>query len=504
MGEYFSNFWNWLTNNQSSKKQVAPPRKKFQSAVTTKKKLELNRAKMEAEMQRMQNDYLTTSNDNTWVESRNPAVRASRPKNPHLHDRATEGAKAYAAWEKEHPIASAWGNVLGAAPLAVAATPAVAAGGSGLVALGDAAAATAAGQALTSALAPVATAATTSVAGAPLLSWLDAGVTAGFGAHGLNTAIEEGGISPTTALELAPATRILKPIYNTTKNTITNLPKTVPVSNVERRAIEVLLRSSGGKGSGMSFSDIKNSILNNKKHQLGVLKYVISGKGDAKSLVPGDMYTGFRQSIGYDIPSIKLKSDGEKYGDIIDAILYKKQINPEYGIIPSQESLFEFGLTPDAVKKYTEVQKYKVLPQYDNSKGFGNIVPQFQYKDITNKHAPVVYNDYDNLSSRPTSISVATTNRIGADLGHYDMQIGNLNGYPVYRWQDIYEFNPSQYKKTWDLYDNGFGRSSKMETRLKNIFLDRLNKAHTPITIQRNWFSDPFGWPAENYGFALE
>ena len=38
-----------------------------------------------------QSDYLTASNDNTWVENRDPRVAAARPKNPHLAERALQG-----------------------------------------------------------------------------------------------------------------------------------------------------------------------------------------------------------------------------------------------------------------------------------------------------------------------------------------------------------------------------------------------------------------------------
>jgi hypothetical protein len=54
--------------------------------------------------------------------------------------------------------------------------------------------------------------------------WFDLGLTSGFGAHGIQTAINEGGISPTTALELLPVTRVVKPAvgmgYNAAKPAI--------------------------------------------------------------------------------------------------------------------------------------------------------------------------------------------------------------------------------------------------------------------------------------------
>lgn len=153
-------------------------------------------------------DYLTTSNDNTWTSANR------NPKNQHLQARVTKGAKAHASWEKEHPTLTKWGNVLGAAPFAVAAAPLAATAGSGIVALADAAAATSIGQGVTNFLAPIAG---TSIGGASIPQWLDTGLTSAFGAHGIQTTIDKGEISPTTALEIAPLGRLAKPIYNTGK-----------------------------------------------------------------------------------------------------------------------------------------------------------------------------------------------------------------------------------------------------------------------------------------------
>lgn len=61
------------------------------------------------------------SNDNAWVDT----PLTYKKKNPHLSRRAEEGAKAHAAWKKEHPVLNTIGTSLGAAPFAVAAIPVV-------------------------------------------------------------------------------------------------------------------------------------------------------------------------------------------------------------------------------------------------------------------------------------------------------------------------------------------------------------------------------------------
>lgn len=79
-------------------------------------------ARMQEALEQRTKDYLTESNDNAWIDY---SYTRKKPKNPHLAQRAVEGAKAHAAWEKEHPVLNTLGMGLGAAPFAVAAIPAV-------------------------------------------------------------------------------------------------------------------------------------------------------------------------------------------------------------------------------------------------------------------------------------------------------------------------------------------------------------------------------------------
>jgi len=150
-------------------------------------------------------------------------VKASKHKNPHLTERSIRGAKAHAAWEKEHPNLTAWSYLPSAVVLGTALAPLGATAGSGIATLGDAAAATSAGQAITTGLTPLVTAASTNVAGAPLYTWADAVLSSIFGAHGIQTAMDEGGVSPTTALEIAPLGRLAKPMWNAGKETAYNI-----------------------------------------------------------------------------------------------------------------------------------------------------------------------------------------------------------------------------------------------------------------------------------------
>lgn len=122
-------------------------------------------------------------------------VANGRPVNTHLRKAFDEGAKQHAAWTKEHPWLETAGLIAGAAPFAVAATPAIVGGGE---------------------------------LAYPILTnpYVDAGITSAFAGHGLNHTINEGidgwGDAAMTALELSPLGRLARPMFNETALAIEN------------------------------------------------------------------------------------------------------------------------------------------------------------------------------------------------------------------------------------------------------------------------------------------
>lgn len=142
------------------------------------------------------NDYLTMSNDNTMVNN-----VPHREYNPHLKYSAIQGAKDHVLWEKQHPNATAWGNVAAAIPFAVAAAP-FAAG------IADYVGGTALGQGITEGLGYMANVAKNST----WLPWADAAASSYFGAKGLQD-IQNGTFTPETAMDVLPLAQVAKPIY---------------------------------------------------------------------------------------------------------------------------------------------------------------------------------------------------------------------------------------------------------------------------------------------------
>ena len=88
-----------------------------------------------------------------------------------------------------------------------------------MAAAGEAAASTALGQAMTSTLSPLAQLMVTG----KYMPYVNAGLSSIFAAHGLND-IMQGKFTPETAMDIAPLTQLIKPMYNTL-NTEVKLPK---------------------------------------------------------------------------------------------------------------------------------------------------------------------------------------------------------------------------------------------------------------------------------------
>ena len=150
--------------------------------VTGKDRRKERLARLQQEMERRQNDYLTMSNDNTWVATPgNP----DRTQNPHLAERALYGARQHGEWVKAHPILNTVGMGLGAAPFAVATYPFMAAAGE---------------------------------VAAPVLAnpYVDAAMVSMGGADAAHS-IANGGADAMTALELAPMIRPAKAVYDAGK-----------------------------------------------------------------------------------------------------------------------------------------------------------------------------------------------------------------------------------------------------------------------------------------------
>lgn len=127
-----------------------------------------------------------------------------------------------------------------------------------------------------------------------------------------------------------------------------------------------------------------------------------------------------------------------------DMILYNKTINPSYGV---KKINIDYG-------------PHKNIETLD----FFTKKPIQKASNVTNKTPWKGANN--NLDYR------------GVDAAGHLVQEGTSNGKKVYRAQDIWKFNPDEYKQKWSSYD----LNSKAVLGLK--ILDKLG---TPVIVRTPW-----------------
>lgn len=147
---------------------------------------------------------------------------------------------------------------------------------------------------------------------------------------------------------------------------------------------------------------------------------------------------------------------------MIDAYLYNKTINPSYGV---KKINVDYGPHENYIRK---IYPYKDIPVYENTEtlDFFTKKPMQKASNITNKTPWKGANN--NLDFGDNGVDAA---------GHL-VQEGISNGEKVYRAQDIWKFNPDEYKQKWSSYD----LDSKAVLGLK--ILDKLG---TPVIIRTPW-----------------
>lgn len=211
-----------------------------------------------------------------------------------------------------------------------------------------------------------------------------------------------------------------------------------------KRSIEVAMRTSNDANP---IEDILYNMhkATPKKHA-GVLSYVSTGVG-YNTYAP-EAYTGFQRTV--------------KGNDMIDAYLYNKTINPSYGV---KKINIDYGPHEDYIRK---VYPYKDIPVYENTEtiDFFTKKPLKKAINITNTTQWKSANNNLDFGDK------------GVDAAGHLVQEGMSNGKKVYRAQDIWKFNPDEYKKKWSSFD----LDSKAMLGLK--ILDKLG---TPVITRTPW-----------------
>ena len=263
-------------------------------------------------------------------------------------------------------------------------------------------------------------------------------------------------------------------------------------SNVEKRAVETAMRTTKNENplSEMSvgFRQMLQGINGGKTRLFHIGDYILTGrrvgpKGYYNSLAPfrpsinkpglknsiktfihpegtSSAYTGF----------IKVNNAPEQFvgNDVIDAFLYEKTIDPRYGLHKVEP---EYGIHTDYVNKWypnKKIQVYEVQNSLD--------IPAEQVTSQS-KGIPTMFPD-KSFSGNGTHIYDAS--------GHLQ-QTGIYNGRTVRRRQDIWKFNPPEYKQKWFEHRSSYTQQPLWKKKLLDFGLRRVDKIGTPIIVRTKW-----------------
>lgn len=143
----------------------------------------------------------------------------------------------------------------------------------------------------------------------------------------------------------------------------------------------------------------------------------------------------------------------------------KKTIDPKFGV---QKVEPDYGIHTDYVNKWYPNKKIQVYEVQNNSN-----IPNSQVHSISVK--PVNYNSWDFGTNQNNIINVA---------GHLK-QNGIYDEKEVIRRQDIWKFNPTEYKQKW--INNGFTYVPLWKKKLLDMGLRYVDRIGTPVITRTKW-----------------
>lgn len=241
-------------------------------------------------------------------------------------------------------------------------------------------------------------------------------------------------------------------------------------TDAERRGIEVFMRTSGGAVNPIPF--VSNGWKKaNRNRKEAVLDYVLTGykpkshgKGYYTSLRPDSRkyYQGTNGTMGGE-PAIAGADD------IIDAFLYKKDIDPRFGLHRIYGA--DAGMhTPYVSKNYPN----KDIPVYEQAAN------RRMWAPVTSNKRGIQWDNPVGTDENDVFVNPELLGK-GVDVGGYLMRRGVLNGKPVYQAQDIWKFNPEDYMKKWLTNNPNPSFTDKLKSILMRMGLRETDVLGTPI-----------------------
>lgn len=279
------------------------------------------------------------------------------------------------------------------------------------------------------------------------------------------------------------------------KSLVTNMVK-YP-QNVGRRAVETAMRTTPLANPLPEISNNFHTMLqgNNggKTRLFHIGNYILTGK----RVGPKGYYNSFApfvqlNDVFVSKPSLKDKikaftrPEGASYAfsgyvdqlgqvpqytggnDIIDAFLYQKIIDPKYGVRKMDS---DYGIHTDYVNKQYPNKKIQVYEVQNSSN-----IPESQ---VTSKSSWVP-------SSEVSEDFGTNYNNILNAAGHLK-QMGTYNGQLVRRRQDIWKFNPAEYKQKWFANRTAYTDEPLWKKKLLDMGLRYVDNIGTPVITKTRW-----------------
>lgn len=154
--------------------------------------------------------------------------------------------------------------------------------------------------------------------------------------------------------------------------------------------------------------------------------------------------------------------------DMIDAFLYQKTIDPKYGVRKMDS---DYGIHTDYVNK-----------QYPNKK-----IQVYEVQNSSNIPESQVISKSSWVPSSEVSEDFGTNyNNVLNAAGHLK-QTGVYNGRMVRRRQDIWKFNPAEYKQRWFENRTAYTDEPLWKKKLLDMGLRYVDNIGTPVITKTRW-----------------
>lgn len=251
---------------------------------------------------------------------------------------------------------------------------------------------------------------------------------------------------------------------------------TIAHTPIGRRAIEMAMRSSrGGQAGNLNFTlpAIRNTLFGKGQVWKDRRNYLFFGKQGN----PENRYKSFTGDYYGGIGSSDTFEPFEGYGDLIDAFLYRKQLDPRIARL--------IGKNYGTMEKYINTNyPHKNVPMYElNSKG---VIDPSSQPIQGNYLTPLLKADTpipQRVIGYPPNQDLLLAGERSIDVGGHPLIEGMYDNIPVYAEQDIWKFLPQDYMKKW--FERDWYRTlSPAKKQLLKTGIYMVDEAGTPFVTK--------------------